>query len=149
MVTIQNHLSGIWHCRYWYPSNNHSGEDVSEYLVKAHQKENKLAMTSLPTDDDSYMTVKLSVVDDLATGSWLENTAPEKEFHGMIYSGALQLIISQDEQRMDGKWVGNGREKLDDGTYEQRVYCGRWELVRAGEEEVEVTLANNQRNATS
>jgi hypothetical protein len=138
---MQNYLSGIWHCRYWYPSNNHDGEDISEYMVDLHQKDNKLTMTSLPTDDGSYMTVKLSVVGDLATGSWIENTAPEKEFKGMIYSGALQLIISEDGQRMEGKWVGNGREKIGENEYEQRIYTGKWELVRAKEEVAEAALA--------
>jgi hypothetical protein len=129
---MQKHLSGIWHSRYWYPSNTRLGEEeISEYLMDLHQVGDKLKATSLPTDDGSYMTIKLSVVDDLATGSWFENTAPEKEFEGMIYSGALQVIVSDDGQRMDGKWVGNGREKLEDGTYEQRIYTGKWELVRA------------------
>lgn len=131
---MQNNFSGIWHSRYWYPSNNHSGEDISEYLMEIHQVGNRLTGTSLPTDDGSYMTIKLHIEDDLITGSWWENTAPEKEFEGMIYSGAMQLIASEDGKRMDGKWVGNGREKLEDGSYEQRIYTGKWELVHADDE---------------
>lgn len=123
-------FSGIWTCRYWYPSNTHEGEDISEYRVKIAQDGNKLTMTSLPTEDKSYMTVRLQVENDLATGAWQESTAPLGEFQGIVYSGAIQLIISDDKQRMDGKWVGIGREKLDDGTYEPQIYTGKWELAR-------------------
>lgn len=139
---MHNNFSGIWHCRYWYPSNKHPGEqEISEYLVDMHQRHHKLTMTSLPTDDGSYMTVRLTIDDNLVTGAWYECTAPKKEFKGMIYSGAVQLIVSEDGKRMDGKWVGNGREKLDDGTYEQRIYTGKWELVRADKETTSKAMA--------
>lgn len=123
-------FSGIWHCRYWYPSNDHDGEDVSEYEVEIHQKGNRLIMTSLPTKNGSYMTVRLSVDGHLATGAWQESTAPNGPFEGMVYSGAMQLIIADDKQSMAGKWVGNGREKLEDNSYEERIYTGNWELLR-------------------
>jgi hypothetical protein len=123
-------FSGKWRCRYWYPSNVHDGEDVSEYQLTASQKGNRVTMTSLPTEDGSYMTVKLTIEGGLATGAWQEPTAPLGEFKGIIYSGAMQLIVSDDERRMDGKWVGIGREKLEDDTYDPQIYCGKWELVR-------------------
>jgi hypothetical protein len=130
MDQLNGDFSGVWECRYWYPSNTHDGEDVSEYRVRMAQKGNRLTMTSLPTEDKSYMTVSLNVEEGLATGAWQESTAPLGEFQGIVYSGAMQLIISDDNSRMDGKWVGIGREELDDGSYEPRIYTGKWELVR-------------------
>jgi len=129
MNTATEGFTGEWRCRYWHPSNTHNGNDVSEYQLKASQQDNRLTMTSLPTDDGSYMTVKLTIEDGLATGAWQESTAPLGEFKGIVYSGATQLIISADGQRMDGKWVGIGREELEDGTYEPQIYTGKWELV--------------------
>lgn len=123
-------FSGTWHCRYWYPSNEHSGEDVSEYKVKIQRDGNKLKMTSLPTENGAYMMVGLTLDGNLATGKWLECTAPEGLFEGMVYSGAMQLIVADDQSRMDGKWVGVGREKIGDDAYEQRIYSGKWELAR-------------------
>jgi hypothetical protein len=69
----------------------------------------------------------LSVDDDVATGTWHETTAPEGDFKGMLYSGALQLLISKDGQRMEGKWVGIGRD------YELNrpdIFTGKWLLTR-------------------
>lgn len=133
MSQLHSDFSGKWESRYWYPSNDHDGEDVSEYVLNANQTNNRLRMTSLPTADGSYMTVRLNIENGLATGAWQESTAPEGEFQGLVYSGAMQLIISDDGKRMDGKWVGIGREKLDDGTYDPQIYTGKWELIRSND----------------
>lgn len=119
-------LSGIWRSTYWYPSNQHDGEDASEYYVEATQRGNKLKLTSLPQRSGAFISVSLTVDGDLVTGVWEEKTSPEGEFEGAIYSGALQLIVSQDGKSMTGKWVGIGQ---DDGV--RQIYCGRWELKRA------------------
>lgn len=118
---------GTWHSTYWYPSNDHSGEDTSEYEVTARQDGNQLVLESQKTTSGAYIIIRLSVDDDLATGTWHETTAPEGSFKGMIYSGALQLIIDKDGQRMEGKWVGIGRD------YEKNqpdIYTGKWELQK-------------------
>lgn len=128
-------FSGIWRSRYWYPSNNHEGEDVSEYLVEVHQRGNKLTLQSLPNEIDAHLTVNLVVDGKLATGNWTENTAPGGEFQGMVYSGALQLLVGDDGHSLEGRWVGVGREKLPDGDFEPQIYSGRWQLVRTSRTE--------------
>src|SRR6266852_3848129 len=123
----EQEFSGVWHCRYWYPSNNHEGEDVSEYRVTVHQQTDKLVLESLPNKEESYMMVRLPVDGVLATGTWQENTSAHGEFKGSIYSGAVQLIISDDKKRMEGKWVGVGHDyDLD----KPRIYTGRWEITQ-------------------
>lgn len=123
-------FSGTWHCRYWYPSNDHPGEDISEYDMTMTRQGHRLVLTSLPTKNGSYMTIRVRAEGNLATGAWQESTAPDGSFEGMVYSGAFQLIIDEENRRMDGKWVGIGREKLDDGSFEEQIYTGKWELVR-------------------
>lgn len=130
MSDSKNDFSGKWKCRHWYPSNNHDGDDVDEHIMNASQTGNRITMACTPVKGKSYLTVRLNVEHDLATGAWQETTTQESEFKGITYSGAMQLIVSDDGQRMDGKWVGIGREKLDDGSYEPRIYTGKWELVR-------------------
>lgn len=134
---MNNDFSGVWRSRYWFPSNQHPGEEeISEHRVGAHQKGRKLTMNSLPAQNGAYITIKLTLGrDNLATGTWEEYTSPEGEFRGRLYSGAMQLIVSDDGTRMDGKWVGEGREWLGEGDddYEQRIYTGQWELFRAEE----------------
>lgn len=129
-MKAKHQFSGIWRSSYWYPSNTHDGEDVSEYLAMIHQRGDKLVIESVPRSNGAHITINIVVDGMLATGTWLENTSPDGEFAGMVYSGALQLLISEDGNHMEGKWVGVGREKLPDGSYEPGIYTGRWEMVR-------------------
>lgn len=129
-MSTQFQFSGLWKCSFWYPSNHHDGDDVANYIVEIFQRENKLTMESQPRPTGAHMTVTLTVDGKLATGNWLEVTAEDGEFEGLVYSGALQLIVSDDGRRMEGKWVGVGREKRGDGSYEPRIYSGNWLLVR-------------------
>jgi hypothetical protein len=125
-------FSGMWRCAYWYPSNERPGEqDMTEYYVSAKQTGDKIVLESLPNRTD-HIVVNLTVDHHLATGNWVEDTKPEGEFEGIQYSGAVQLLVSDDKQRLDGAWVGVGREKLEDGSYEPRIYTGKWEITRAG-----------------
>ncbi len=120
--------SGTWRCVYWFPSNQHPGqEEPSEYQVRADQTGNQLILQSLPNDSQSYLLLRLVIDGIFASGSWTENTSPQGEFAGMIYSGVVQLLISDDGRRMTGKWVGVGRD-----VEKQRpdIYGGRWELSR-------------------
>lgn len=132
-MTTQRQFTGIWKGTYWYPSNTHDGEDFADYELQVVQVGRKLSFESRPNDIGSHMTLVLTTDGQLATGSWLEHTSATGEFGGMIYSGALQLIISDDSRSMDGKWVGIGREKLDDGGYEPQIYSGRWSMERIGD----------------
>ena len=118
-------FAGTWQCRYWYPSNTHDGEDISEYEVTINQTGNKLVLQSLPNKEESYMLARLVVDGDVVTGTWQENTSPHGEFAGLIYSGAVQLLLDKARDRMEGKWVGVGQE---DGK--KKIYAGRWETVR-------------------
>jgi hypothetical protein len=124
-------FAGIWYCGYWYPSNQHEGEDVSEYYAKAYQRNNELILESLPNPSGAYIIVKLVIDGDLATGFWEESTALAGEFEGVVYSGAVQLLVSNDDKHMDGQWVGIGQE---DGK--RQIYTGRWEMHRAGSNDV-------------
>lgn len=129
----QHNLSGVWKCTFWFPSNDHDGEDSAEYVLEAYQRGSKLSMDSRPRPQGGHMTVNLNVEAKLATGSWIESTNPDSDFEGLIYTGAMQLIVKDDGTVMDGGWVGAGRERLDDGTFETRMYNGRWLMERLDE----------------
>jgi hypothetical protein len=122
-----NTFSGTWHCRYWYPSNTHDGNDVSEYDMEAVPHGREIVLESQPNAEKSYMLVRLILDSDLATGTWYEETSPTGEFQGATYSGAGQLILNSDKTRFDGKWAGLG---YDHDRKETRVYSGKWEIVR-------------------
>lgn len=128
-------LPGIWRCRYWFPSNVHPGEDVSEYHVRIEHTGDGFALHSLPNEEGSYMQIHFIVESNLATGTWLEDTAPNGEFKGMVYSGVFQLIIDEDMKRMIGSWVGIGR-----GDQTPKIYDGRWEIDYLAENEAALTV---------
>jgi len=134
-MSTQFQFTGRWKCSFWYPSNHHEGDDVAEFVFDIFQRDDKLTMESQPKPNGAHMTVNLTVDGKLATGNWQEVTAVDSEHEGLVYSGALQLIVSDDGRRMEGKWVGVGREKLADGSYETRIYAGNWLLERDSETE--------------
>ncbi len=120
-------FDGTWHSTYWYPSNRQSGEETSEYELQVSHDGDQLVLQSQPTNNGAYILMRLSIDDGVATGTWQETTAPEGDFKGMVYSGALQLIVAKDGQSMEGKWVGIGRD------YERNqpdIYSGRWLLTK-------------------
>lgn len=120
--------SGNWHLSYWYPSNKQPGtEETSEYDVTAEQVGHDLVLQSQPTEDGSYILLKLATDDVYAAGSWTESTAPEGQFGGMIYSGVVQLLITDAGRKMEGIWAGVGRDLQ---KHRPGVYSGRFELTR-------------------
>lgn len=125
-MTQQDSFSGTWHCRYWYPSNQHDGEDVSEYTAIIHQDGDTLVLASQPNAEGSYMIARIRVEGDLVTGTWQENTSPDGEFKGAMYSGAFQLLLDETQSTMEGKWVGVGQEEG-----KRKIYTGRWQITRA------------------
>lgn len=115
-------LSGVWRLQYWYPSNQRPGtQDISDYIGTITQTGNKLVFESHPNEINAYMFVKMIIDGDLVTGDWHENTSPTGEFKGVIYSGAIQLLVNYEDEIIDGKWVGIGQ---DNGK--RQIYTGRW-----------------------
>jgi hypothetical protein len=118
-------FSGVWLCRYWFPSNQFDGEDISSCEVKIHRNGNQLVLESLPNKEEAFLSARMVADGDVVTGTWQENTSPHGEFAGSIYSGAVQLIANGDGDRIEGKWVGIGQE-----NGKKQVYTGRWEISK-------------------
>lgn len=112
-------FSGTWKYTCWYPTHEDSAEGHSEYRMSAHDKGHEVVFESEPRDDGSYMLACLKVDDNVATGSWHETTKPHGTFEGMTYSGAGQMLVSENGRHMVGKWAGVGMEP---GTGTQSVY---------------------------
>lgn len=123
-------LSGTWYCWHWYPSKDDTGEDMTKNRMRAHRKGRDLVLESEPNDEGSYMFVRLSIDDTLATGTWHETASPTGDFQSATYSGAGQLLISEDGQEMEGQWAGIG---YDHKAHKSRIYTGRWKLARQDE----------------
>ena len=114
--------SGTWQCTYWYPSNIKPGtEEASEYTGTFKKSGKQYVYESHPKPSGDHMFVRMTIEDDLVTGTWHENTSPTGEFGGAIYSGAFQALISEAGDKIEGKWAGVGQ---DNGK--RSIYTGRW-----------------------
>ncbi|MEK7152922.1 MAG: hypothetical protein AAB834_03175 [Patescibacteria group bacterium] len=115
----KNELSGIWRSRYEYPSSSRNGVFFAEHYVRVMRVGSAFVVESIPEVNDSYLILRLSLDDSIATGSWQECTSPTGYYKGAIYHGAIQLVIDKDHKRMKGKWVGfNKRMEIKTGSWE-------------------------------
>ncbi len=113
-------FSGEWQSEYVYPSSGRKKNFEGKHLVKAHQTGNNVVFESISGQNESYLFIRVTIDDHIATGTWQESTNPEGYYAGAVYHGAIQLIISDDGKSMKGKWVGFGK----DGE----VNTGPWEM---------------------
>ena len=126
---------GIWKSVYHYPSSEQGQEFTGEHYVRAHQQQHHLIFESAAETSASYLIIRLSVKDNIATGSWQEQTDPNGYYKGAVYYGALQLVVSDDGTKMAGKWVGFGKD--------MEVNVGPWELSYIGKSLPKEALAEH------
>lgn len=117
---------GVWESSYSYPSSGRGATFEGHHFVRLYQKEKHLVFESIPETSKSYLVVRLSIDDDIATGSWQEQTETNGYYKGAMYYGALQLVVSEDNKKMVGKWVGFGKD--------MEVNVGPWEFSYVGKD---------------
>lgn len=125
VIAHQEPRLGVWRSTYWYPSSGRKGIFKSEHLVQLHKVNRYLVAESLP-DSSSYLLVRITIDDNIATGSWHEQTNTHDYYKGAIYHGAIQLVASADGTRLKGKWVGFGKD--------MSVNVGDWQFDYVGQE---------------
>lgn len=125
--------AGVWLSRYEYFSSGRAERFTGQHFVVLLQHGNKLTARSLPGSADSTMTLDLTLDRNIVTGTWSEQTAPTSYYQGAKYHGALQLLVEPTGRRMQGKWVGFGKQ-FD-------VNTGPWELVFRDASTSKATLA--------
>jgi hypothetical protein len=119
--TQENKLRGIWRSMYRYPSSGRGAEFTSEHLVQMFRKGNNLILESVPGEGESYLLLRLSLEDNIATGTWEDSTDPNGYYKGATYHGAVQLVINDEQNHMAGKWVGVGKN--------MEINTGPWEFT--------------------
>ena len=119
--STNNAFSGIWHSRYVYPSTGRAKDFTGDHYVILGQKGNRLTGQSLPHSQDSQLRIELAVDGPVATGTWRETTSPAGYYKGSTYHGTLQLVIDPSGRRMQGMWLGFGRDFT--------INSGEWTLT--------------------
>ncbi len=117
-------LPGTWHCTYAYESSSRGEALTDERDIDLHWKPgSRLAVQSSPSSP-SRLTMDLLVEGRTATGTWRERTDPSGYYKGAVFTGAVQLIIAEDNRSMSGRWVGHSRDMSE-------VNTGTWTLTLA------------------
>jgi hypothetical protein len=125
---MRDELSGVWDSQYWYENTKHDNrEDVSKYRIVIERSGIEYTFHSLPNTGEtkgSYIEGRLGADGPIITGIYQEDTAPEGEWMGMTYKGALQLLLADDGKHMEGMWVttsyNNGNPKVSTNRWEMR-----------------------------
>jgi hypothetical protein len=120
-----NKLRGFWRGVYRYPSSGRGKEFTSEHIVQMYQKGPHLILESVPDINESYVLLRLSLENNVATGTWEESTSPDGYYRGITYHGAIQLVLDDDQKHLRGKWVGVGKDL--------EVNTGPWEFAYIGD----------------
>jgi hypothetical protein len=111
-------IAGIWLCQYYYPRLDESTKQKIRTLE-----------TQLVCFEQSANQVKGSTIYALAHPEAFEGKiTQDRYFTGLYfnkhnhhsYHGALQLVISNSQKRMKGRWVGFNREGNDVDSDEWR-----------------------------
>jgi hypothetical protein len=119
---IEQDFSGIWHSVYHYTSTTLPGLFDSEHDVKIHHKGDHLIIESLPNKEKSYIIMRLKLDDRVATGTWEEHSSPTGYYKGAVYTGAVQLVLTEDGKMFHGMYVAIDRRS--------EVRSGYWEVTR-------------------
>jgi hypothetical protein len=117
-------LAGIWKSKYTYHSVSRNGHFDAEHYMRVMRVGNALVIESIPEFNESYLILRITVDDDVATGSWQHSTNPNGTYKGAIYHGAIQLTVDTKKRHMKGQYVGFNRNK--------EVQTGPWEFTYLG-----------------
>ncbi|MFI6676730.1 hypothetical protein [Kribbella sp. NPDC050470] len=113
-------LSGLWLSQYSYFSAGRDATLEGQHTIRLYHTGNRLHGSTDPADGESRLTLDLSVNGAIATGTWKERTAPTGYYRGAVYHGTIQLVISPHARRMNGRWLGFGKNFI--------VNSGDWHL---------------------
>ncbi len=102
-------FGGVWQSEYHYKRPDKPGLFISRHDVKIHRRGDTLVIESLPNDEKSYLIVRLKLDGRVATGTWEEHTSPTGAHNRDIYVGAVQLVLSEDGDIFDGRFLSVDR----------------------------------------
>ena len=102
-------LTGIWISAYEYHSSSRGETLTDKHYVTVTQQGSILKVRSLPKTG-SRLSMILSVNGNTVTGTWTEHTSQAGYYQGAVYHGAIQMLLEPTGHRMQGKWVGFGRD---------------------------------------
>lgn len=124
LTPVMPSLTGIWESRCTYDSSTRGTRHVDlAHLILVHAGDEITARSiDGSVTDDGIIMMKLIQRGRVITGTWEQTTGPTSYYRGSQFFGAMQLQLEASGARMNGAWVGFGRD-FDINT-------GPWELIR-------------------
>jgi hypothetical protein len=113
-------LSGIWLSEYEFFSDSRGQLFTSRHHMLILQRGAGLMVRSVPASS-SQLSMDLTASGAVVTGTWTEQTEQDGWYKGAVYHGALQMLADPAGHRMEGEWVGFGRDR--------KVNHGPWLLT--------------------
>ena len=111
-------MNGIWLSRYTYHSSGRGADFTSAHYVLVIQHGQHLMVRSLPGTAPGRVLMELTVNGATVTGTWTEETNPGGYYGGATYHGAIQMLAEPSGRKMDGKWIGFGRDwEINEGPW--------------------------------
>ena len=112
-------LSGIWLSRYEIYSSSREDTFAYQHHVLILQRGAFLNVRSLP-GQHSRLALDLSVNGKMIRGTWAEHTSEGGYYRGSLYDGAIMLELNGANTRMQGRWLGFGRNpgEINDGPWQ-------------------------------
>ena len=116
--TAGGNLSGLWRSSYTYYSSSRQEELQGEHVVRLRHAGGRMVGTTERGDQESRLTLDLSLRGAIATGTWTERTSPSGYYRGAVYHGAIQLVVGPHGHSMTGRWLGFGKQfKVNTGDW--------------------------------
>jgi transcriptional regulator with XRE-family HTH domain len=117
-------LAGIWRSRYEYESSSRGNRwFYSQHYGLLLHRGIFLQFRSFPGTADGRIVMDMDLNGAAVTGKWTEQTDQDGHYRGSLYHGAIQMLVDPTLHRMEGKWVGFGRD------YDVNVGAWRLDLV--------------------
>lgn len=104
-------LTAIWLSSYDYESTSRGATFNSKHHVMVLQRGARLTVKSLPASA-SKLSLDMNVNGQVVTGNWWEQTNEAGYYQGAVYYGAIQMLLDTTGRRMNGQWVGFGRNMV-------------------------------------
>ena len=89
---------------------------------------------SLLASASSALAMNLTVDGETLTGTWREQTDPGGHYRGATYHGAIQMVADPTGRRLEGKWVGFGKDReMNTGPWRLDFLAGATDQRTLGE----------------
>lgn len=104
-----------WRSRYTYSRGD------SVHVIRLQQSDDSIVANSLPNEEQSELSMELSLDENILSGTWRERTSPSGPYRGEIFHGVVQFAMDEERTKAEGKWLGFNRDRT-------KINLGNWIL---------------------